>query len=113
LRGAAVSGETGNAGSLSGFLDALFVAVAGFDFWGCLVFDISGLLRWVATASRAVTTEAPRRPESAGGEGVRGGKRSGVAEPVDHAASCAEESGYFVGDLLDIEHDSKVFLDIT
>jgi hypothetical protein len=32
------------------------VPAAGFDFWVCLILDISGLLQWVATASRAVTT---------------------------------------------------------
>src|SRR5207253_10151451 len=62
-----------------------------------------GLLSSVLTAHRAVTTEAPRRPNGAGGEEpVDTGRWSGLAEAVDHAGRVGKRV-HHVDQLLDVK----------
>jgi hypothetical protein len=66
----------------------------------------------VMTAHRAVTTEAPRRPNGAGGEGSRSWKWSGLTDAMDQARRI-EERVHFIDELLDVERDLDSLFDIA
>src|SRR5262249_19640842 len=62
-------------------------------------FDIE-MLRSVGGGHRAATTEAPRRPNGAGGDTILPRQDSGFAEPADHVGK-VEESVYVGNDFFE------------